>query len=152
MSKGKYGDRQSLMVDLIDTDKLTEICLQILSLQYSGSTDKVEYFRSEGWVVDGPLVIANDSKSKSTDPDRQYAIVCTEGVGWEADDFGRISVPIRNNGFSYQRVDIYAKVLWDLRTGEQVDLADHVRTFGDRLETNFSIWYHRFNQPTTVNA
>ena len=32
-----------------------------------------------------------------------------------------------------------------LMSEEQVDLADHVRKFGDRLENNFSIWHHKLN-------
>lgn len=153
MGKGKYGDRPSLMVDLVNTEALTEIALQILSLQYTGTLDMVESFRNEGWKVDGPLVVAYDHEVDTHDEDRKYSIVCTEGVGYHADDYGRVSVPLINQmGWTRQFVEIYSKILWDLRTGEQVDFADHVRTFGDRLEGNFSIWYNRFITPSTVNA
>lgn len=129
------------MVDVLDNDKVTAVALKVMAAQF-GTTPGA--LRKEGWQVDGPLVIAFDHKSEAFDRERKYAVVCTEGVGWSCDMNGRIHIPLRCGWSGQQDVEIAPKVLLACVAGEQVDLADHVRSFGDRLETNFSLWYERF--------
>ena len=69
------------------------------------------------------------------------ATVVTEGVGWYADKNG--GIPINYYSGSYGSggyIDITVEELQTLISDETVNLADHIRTFGDRLETNFYIW------------
>lgn len=146
--KGKNGTRESLMVDLLDSEKVTTLALRIMALQY-GTQPAV--LRKEGWRVDGPLVIGRIDTKRVTAgvewtcvPDRSFAVVGTEGVGWVSDMSGRIVVPMRQGWGGSNDVEISAQTLWSLRSGEQVDFADHVRVFGDRLETNHGIWHKRF--------
>lgn len=62
-------------------------------------------------------------------PDGTVYLICTEGVGWE----------VKDEGFEGKSPED----LQDLTTGELVDLADWVRVFGARLESNFWLWFNR---------
>lgn len=68
------------------------------------------------------------------------ATLCDEGVGWFADAKGKLPLNYwgknGNNGY----IDIYPEQLVPLIADTTMDLADFVRIFGDRLETNVSIW------------
>ena len=68
------------------------------------------------------------------------ATLCDEGVGWFADKVGKLPLNYwgknGNNGY----IDIYPEQLVPLIADTTMDLADFVRIFGDRLETNLSIW------------
>ncbi len=68
------------------------------------------------------------------------ATVLDEGVGWYADKEGKLPINYwgknGNNGY----LDITPEELAPLISDETIDLADHVRVFGDRLETNLFIW------------
>jgi hypothetical protein len=68
------------------------------------------------------------------------ATVLDEGVGWFADKNGKLPINYwgknGNNGY----LDITVEELYPLISDETIDLADHVRIFGDRLETNLYIW------------
>lgn len=69
------------------------------------------------------------------------ATVLTEGVGWFADKNG--GIPINYYVGSYGSggyIDITEDELKSLISDETVNLAEHIRTFGDRLETNFYVW------------
>jgi hypothetical protein len=68
------------------------------------------------------------------------ATVVTEGVGWFADKNGGIPINYWSGQFSSGYIDITEDELKSLISSEVVNLADHIRTFGDRLETNFYIW------------
>jgi len=88
--------------------------------------------------------------------DGKFYVLCDEGVGPETpvtdDD------PLQINIFRTRRkeadkeyprsVDMSPASAWilnpnDIRKhlGEQMDLADFIRVFGSRLETNFWVWY-----------
>ena len=68
------------------------------------------------------------------------ATVLDEGVGWYADKEGKLPINYwgknGNNGY----LDITPEELAPLISDETIDLADHVRVFGDRLETNLYLW------------
>lgn len=69
------------------------------------------------------------------------ATVITEGVGWFADKNGGIPINFYSGGYgSGGYIDITEDELRSLISSEVVNLADHIRSFGDRLETNFYIW------------
>lgn len=131
--KGKYGDRKSLMVFTVDSEALAVACRQVVAAQYGCTIESL----ADQTVP--PLVAVANPKTPPMSFDRDLCIVGTEGVGWEADDYGLIGVPF--GGFVTQSVKVSTQVIAKCVTIEQVDLADFVRVFGDRLESNFWLWY-----------
>lgn len=70
------------------------------------------------------------------------AVLCTEGVGW-TEHKGLVSVLAKNNeprSFQSFEVELPVEAVTEAATDEEVDLADFIRVFGDRLEANFRIW------------
>ena len=63
---------------LVDGKKLAEIANGIYALQYSNEFSKC--------TVDNLLLITLEEKNVFGDP--KYALVCSEGVGWEQDTYG----------------------------------------------------------------
>ena len=74
-------------------------------------------------------------------------VICNEGVGWEITDEDPLILdlyPHTGNSFGIFPVMSASLKPEDVRnrTSEaEVDLADHIRTFGARLESNFHQWY-----------
>ena len=64
--------------------------------------------------------------------DGEYAVICTEGVSWQVGD------GFKFNDYDPNEVPSTVEDLKAMRTGEDVDLADFIRTFGARLERNFA--------------
>lgn len=128
---------RGVMLDRIYTANLTVICQQIFELQYGVKEPK-------GFKVWDDLVIARDPNAKADWYDRDTILICSEGVGWECNERGLILVP---TGDGDGGIYVSGTVLQKLKNGKQVDLADHVRTFGDRLENNFDLWHSRLTTP-----
>lgn len=135
--KGKHGTRQSIMVDTLDTEKVTQILRDILAAQYGGTAD--DYAVAADTLVIAPIPNTDDGWDRP-----RHALICTEGVGWEQDEYQRIYLPgyYGMGAPAGTHVGVY-RLLDECRTGEQIDLADFIRSFGDRLENNFSIWHRR---------
>ena len=117
---GRYEDRTfGTIVHVIDVEKATEFI-------------KNRFEAPDLDITAERMAIVNGKNGLAT--------VVTEGVGWYADENG--GIPINywgkngNNGY----IDITADELRTLISDETIDLADHVRVFGDRLETNLDIW------------
>jgi hypothetical protein len=68
------------------------------------------------------------------------ATVLHEGVGWYADANGGIPINYWGINGAGGYVDITEEELKSLISDKTVNLADHIRVFGDRLENNFYIW------------
>lgn len=74
-------------------------------------------------------------------------VVCEEGVGWEITDEAPLEIDLyshRGNSFGIFPVMSASLKPEDVRnrtTETEVDLADHIRTFGARLESNFNQWF-----------
>lgn len=109
------------MVTTIDRDKATALV-----------KDKLSKFNTDGLVAQ-PMVVANSKKGLAT--------ICTEGVGWVADDNGLYTL-LYFTQFNDGYVDITRDELNSIISNEQTNLATFIRTFGDRLENNFDIWYY----------
>jgi hypothetical protein len=99
--------KKGVNVLLLDTDKTTAL---IRSRYSNASTD----------LTADQMVVVNGDKG--------LAVVCTEGVGYFADEHGKFPV-----NYSLEE-------LLPLISTTTIDLADHVRVFGDRLENNLAIW------------
>ena len=110
-------DRPSFMVTLLDRDKTTALIRN--------------KFDNDRYVAE-PMVIVNGNNGVAT--------VCTEGVGWYKDDKGYTVLFDDINSFGMW-TEISEEELLSLVSDEQVDLAKFIRVFGDRLESNFSIWH-----------
>ena len=133
---GRLEERKKGYIgQIVSGEKLAEICNEVYKLQYvepSGCT-----------VEDLLLIELRDNK---------YALVCTEGVGWKQDDYNLINVPTNVGDWSIYNghVDLSVAVIKTCLTGETQDIADYIRVFGDRLDTNCSIWQSRMLEPVSV--
>jgi hypothetical protein len=105
------------VVHLLDPEKTTEFLQNKLN-------------NSE--ITHDPMVVANGNKGIAT--------VCSEGVGWFVDDNGLLPVNYHVGQFGSGYVDITPEELMPLISDETIDLADFIRSFGDRLENNFYSW------------
>lgn len=113
---------------VLDTDKLTAVLRRVTGID-----------TAQAWG--NPVLVYGEDKS--------WAVVNTEGVGGKADDYdsparvwfdrvtpeGYISAQLEDELVPFD--DIESCVY----TNEPVDLADHIRTFGSRLDNNHAIWY-----------
>ena len=142
--------RTSKTVWLLPEEKLNEIAVGIFAMQFGKS---YEDMRAEGWQVDGPLAFARvHPKEDERGGNSFYAVICTEGVGWRQKDDRRILIPLRNGWTGTNDVDVSARLLSEIARegGETVDLAEHVREFGDRLQGNWAMWDRACIDVTTL--
>lgn len=74
-------------------------------------------------------------------------VICSEGVGWRVADDAPLTVDgyvKTDDGLAVTSWDMsLAEVLTASVTGDDVDLADFVRTFGSRLDSNVYMWQAR---------
>lgn len=112
-------ERPSVLVSKLDTDKLTPI------LKNKTGIDS---------VTADQMVVVNTENGVAT--------ICSEGVGWWANDDNQY-LTIAVDGWSDHVVYLTAEELSDAVSDEVVYLNEFIRTFGDRLETNFDLWYNQ---------
>lgn len=115
--------RPSIMVNQLDTKKLTE-------LLYWKNVEAGSDARPEGEL----MVVVNTPDGLAT--------VCHEGVGWHKNDENKYIVS-GWIGYSDIVYRITEDELLSCLSSEQVDLADFINSFGGRLESNFDIWYNQ---------
>jgi hypothetical protein len=129
-SKGYIGQ-------IVDGKKLAVIANGIYNLQYSSDFSEC--------TVDGLLFVTLDEKNVFGD--NKYALVCSEGVGWEQDTYGCLEVPtnIGQMGLWNGRVFISVDTVKSCLTDQTVDIADYIRVFGDRLDSNCSLWQSKMS-------
>ena len=122
---------------LIDGKKLAEIANGIYALQYSNDFSKC--------TVDDLLFIELEEKNVFGDP--KYALVCSEGVGWEQDTYGCLEVPtnIGQMGLWNGRVFISVDTVKSCLTDTVADISDYIRVFGDRLDSNCMLWQSKMS-------
>lgn len=127
---------KGLLVHRLDSEKLLAVGLAVLTAQY-GELDEVASVE--------PLVLVKTNKQSvwSVDPQPQLAVVCSEGVGWQEDDKDGLVpffVDFGHYGSHALKVRVHPRVIEACVTDETVDLADFIRTFGARLDSNFYLW------------
>lgn len=115
--------RQSVMVNKIDTDKLSKL-LYWKAVEVGSDTN----------IEGESMVVVNTRKGLAT--------VCHEGVGWWKNDDGKYLVG-GWIGYSNPTYYITEDELLSCLSGEMVDLAEFINTFGARLENNFDLWYNQ---------
>lgn len=121
-----YPDRYSLrtkgtIVHVLDVDKATAFLKEKLNAPDVDFSAEV-------------MAIVNGEKGVAT--------VITEGVGWYADSEGKLPINYWGKNGMSGYLDITPQELAPLISDETIDLADFVRVFGDRLETNLYIWQY----------
>jgi hypothetical protein len=132
------------MGNVLDGKKLAKIANDIYALQYPDFSE---------CKVDNLLLIELEEKNVFGDP--KYAVVCTEGVGWEQDEYGCIEIPtnIGQMGLYNGRVFISVEVIKSCQTIFKKDISEYIRTFGDRLDRNCSLWQSKMSvTPATILA
>lgn len=116
--------RPSFTVGTLDTDKATEVVRQVILRDYPEAD--VSDYRAM------PMVVVNGKDGIAT--------VCCEGVGWTIDSKGLYTLMFLGT-FSQSTVDVTLDELKSCFSTEQTDLANFIRVFGDRLESNFDLWH-----------
>jgi len=121
---------------IVDGKKLAEIANGIYELQYTDPSK---------CTVDNLLLITLEEKNAYGE--NKYALVCSEGVGWEQDTYGCLEVPtnIGQMGLWNGRVFISVDTVKDCLTDQTEDIADYIRVFGDRLERNCDLWQSKMS-------
>lgn len=129
-SKGYIGQ-------IVDGKKLAVIANGIYNLQYSSDFSEC--------TVDNLLFVTLEEKNVFGD--NKYALVCSEGVGWEQDTYGCLEVPtnIGPMGLWNGRVFISVETVKECLTDQTADIADYIRVFGDRLDSNCSLWQSKMS-------
>ena len=83
--------------------------------------------------------------------DGHLYVVSHEGVGWEVTDDEPLLLDLygkKPNTITIApslQASLSPDEVRELATGGEVDLADHVRRFGARLESNFWSWHRRLS-------
>ena len=115
-------ERKSVWVSKIDVDKASKLFQE----HYKDPSVKAEEMA---------VINAKDG----------VATVCSEGVGWFANDEGKFLL-LGYYG-AYGEATMYAtpEQLASIMSDEFIYLDEFVRSFGARLETNYSIWYEQAN-------
>jgi hypothetical protein len=135
-SKGYIGQ-------IVDGKKLATIANDIYRLQYSNDFSEC--------TVDNLLFITLDEKNVFGD--NKYALVCSEGVGWEQDTYGCLEVPtnIGQMGLWNGRVFISVETVKQCLTDQTADISEYIRVFGDRLDNNCYLWQSKMSvAPSTI--
>ena len=88
--------------------------------------------------------------------EKGLATLCSEGVGWFADKFGKVPINYWGKNGQNGYIDIPAEDLPSLIHEKNfIDLADFIRNYNDRLENNFYQWKQYANgyeQMSQANA
>lgn len=146
--KGKYGNRRYVEAFPLDVDKVNQYIVQMYSVLFGAdpTSDKFPRIDPGEWVA----LRVNDVDLPGRNWDGRdgwlWALVSTEGVGYTPDAWRVIELHFQSGWVpSTYRVHIYNDLVERFidRSVEPVDLADHVRVFGDRLEGNFDLWASR---------
>lgn len=116
-------ERPSVWVMKLDQDKASALMTQ--RAKDKGYDIKIEA---------DPMVVVNTKKGIAT--------ICSEGVGWWKNDIGKYLL-IGSYGYTENAYYVTADELKDLVSDELCYLDEFIRSFGDRLETNFDLWYNQ---------
>ena len=92
--------------------------------------------------LDAPDVDFSAERMAIVNGENGVATLLDEGVGWYADKNGKLPINYWGKNGMSGYLDITPEELAPLISDETIDLADHVRLFGDRLETNLTIWQY----------
>jgi hypothetical protein len=106
------------ILHLLDADKTTKFIK--------------EYLETDADIHAEPMLVANGKQGIAT--------ICDEGVGWFVDKNGKLPINYYGKNGNSGYLDVTPEELAPLISNETMDLADFIRSFGDRLENNFYAW------------
>lgn len=114
------------MVHLLDTDKLNKLLFDLT----------------------GDESVKAQRMALVMDADEKFYTLCTEGVGWGVNSDGEMVIlSSMFDDYEFATEDVI-----DCISDETEDLADFIRTFGARLDSNFYQWQNRIGDtPQTIN-
>ena len=128
--------RNKIRVSQIDLEKAGAFFTQ--KARESGDNDTV--------VEAEPFVVVSTATGLAT--------ICSEGVGWWANDDGKYLLGGYIGAFGEPTYYVTAEELESLISDEMIEFSDFVRSFGARLETNYSLWYDEirgcFQEPDVI--
>jgi hypothetical protein len=130
------------MGNVLDGKKLATIANEIYKAQYNEPGEV---------TVDNLLLI--ELEEKNVFGDSKYAVVCSEGVGWEQDEYGCLEIPtnVGQMGLWNGRVFISVEKVKSCQTIIKEDISDYIRTFGSRLDSNCYLWQSKMSvAPATI--
>ena len=108
------------MVRQLDTTKLEKVIRRGIS---ASSTEQVEA---------EPMLVVNTADGLAT--------ICREGVGWWKNDNDMYLVGFYQ-GYSNPSLHITENELLSCLSDTDIDMAEFISSFGDRLEVNYDLWY-----------
>jgi len=132
MSRGR-----DVVVQLLDTTKLAKHLSEVLSEEYGREVTTNAWTSGVIWTANGERLAVVNTEGVGC---RNFAELITDFQGQVVGQRDKIQV-YAINGMSTFPVTIDVSALRELYTGETENLADFIRTFGDRLEDNFDLWY-----------
>jgi hypothetical protein len=114
--------RKSVMVRQLDLPKLEKVIRRGLN---ASSTEQVQA---------EPMLVVNTAKGLAT--------ICSEGVGWWKNENDMYLVGFYQ-GYSNPSLHITEDELLSCLSDTDVDMAEFINKFGDRLEVNYDLWYNQ---------
>ena len=108
------------MVRQLDLPKLEKVIRRGIS---ASSTEQVEA---------EPMLVVNTADGLAT--------ICREGVGWWKNDNDMYLVGFYQ-GYSNPSLHITENELLSCLSDTDIDMAEFISSFGDRLEVNYGLWY-----------
>lgn len=128
--------RNPIRVSQIDLEKAGAFFTQ--KARDSGDNDTV--------VEAEPFVVVSTAEGLAT--------ICSEGVGWWANEDGKYLLGGYIGAWGEPTYFVTAEELSSLISDEMIEFSDFVRSFGDRLEVNYSLWYDEirgcFQEPNVI--
>jgi len=112
--------RKSVMVRQLDLPKLEKVIRRGIS---ASSTEQVQA---------EPMLVVNTPTGLAT--------ICSEGVGWFKNDNDMYLVGFYQ-GYSNPSLHITEDELLSCLSDTDIDMAEFINSFGDRLEVNYDLWY-----------
>ena len=111
---------------------------------------KIQYTEPSVCTVDNLLFITLEEQDVFGDA--KYAVVCSEGVGWEQDAYGLLEIPtnIGQMGLWNGHVFISVDKVKECLTDQTEDISDYIRTFGSRLDSNCYLWQSKMSVPNGI--
>lgn len=137
----RENNRTSRMVRLVDTEAVRPLLAGVYEALFGEPMpDNIE--------VERQVLVEALYEHKDWQPYVDRATICTEGVGLYTDDLNCAQVWVRQ-GFRQFTIPVY----WErVPLGDEVDFATFVRTFGSRLESNWSLWEYAMAKAVAKQA